>query len=230
MKEAFDFLKHYNYGEDRGPLKPLEEAIVNSHGDENARKEIEAGLIEVLNNKKGSRKGKDYACRKLKIVGTDACVDALAGKLNDNSHSHMARFALQSIPTEAATNALIGALSKVGGELKAGVIGSLGARGDQSAVSAIAGMLGDGNTTIARSAACALGAIGGKEAADALAAAKPSDAIMGDVMDATLSCAEALLESGDKVAALSIYKKLSTNPAKHIKLAATRGMLACAGK
>ncbi len=230
MKEAFDYLKHYYWGEDRGPLQPIDEAIVASHGDEAARKEIESNLIDVLKSK-ASRNGMDYACRKLKVIGSDACIPALAEKLGDKKHSHMARFALQAIPTEAATNALVEALEKVKGELKAGVIGSLGARGDKSAVSAIAGSLGDGDKVVARSAACALGAIGTKDAADALSSAKADASILGDVMDATLTCAENLLAGGDKLAALSIYKKLSSgNPAKHIKLAATRGMLACAGK
>jgi hypothetical protein len=49
-------------------------------------------------------------------------------------------------------------------------------------------------------------------------------------MDASLACAEQLLKSGNPAAALTIYKRIATSkPPKHVQLAATRGMLACAG-
>jgi hypothetical protein len=46
-----------------------------------------------------------------------------------------------------------------------------------------------------------------------------------------LACAEGLLGDGKTVEALVIYKGLANeNQPKHVRLAATRGMLACAGK
>ena len=51
------------------------------------------------------------------------------------------------------------------------------------------------------------------------------------VTDARLSCAEGLLAAGNKGEALAIYKSLvGEGEPKQVKLAATRGMLACAGK
>lgn len=230
MDKAFEYLKTYNWGEDRNALNPIDEAVNSSHGDPEARQRLENRMIEVLQSD-ATRNGKDYVCRKLKVMGTDASVPALAAMLGDASHSHMARYALQSIPGDAASQALIDALDSVSGKLRAGVVGSLGARADNEAVPALSQLLGDGDSVVARAAALALGAIRSPDAAKALADAKPSDEVAGAVLDATLASAESLLASGDKLAALSIYKKLSSvSSARHIKLAATRGMLACAGK
>lgn len=225
MKEALQKLQTYTYGDDPNSLKPIDDAIIASHGDKAARNEIEMALIEVLNSD-ATRDGKDYACRKLKIIGTAASVPTLASLLGKEDHSHMARFALQSIPGDAASNALIDALgdSSISDELKVGVVGSLGARGDDSAVSHIRRLLGSGDKQLATSAANALGAIGTADAAKALGDAPPSDA----VMNATLCCAEGMLRAGDKGGAKTIYQKLLTSKTKQIKLAATRGVLACA--
>ena len=225
MKEALQKLQTYTWGDDRNSLKPIDEAIVASHGDESARNEIEMALIEVLKSD-ATRNGKDYVCRKLKIIGTDASVPTLASMLGDDNHSHMARFALQSIPGEAASNVLIDALgdSSIPDELKVGIIGSLGARGDNSAVAPLSKLLAGGNSQLATAAANALGAIRTTDAAKLLASAEPNDA----VMNATLCCAEGMLRSGDKAGAKAIYQKLLTSKTKQFKLAATRGVLACA--
>lgn len=235
MDEALEFLKSYGFGDDVNEgrcgdkLKPIEEAITASYGDAAARLEIEKKLIEVLKSD-ASRNGKDVVCRKLKVIGTDASVPTLASMLGDENHSHMARFALQSIPGDAAGKALRDAAGSLKGTLKAGVIGSLGARGDNSAVEMLGKLIGDKDNVVANSAALALGAIGTADAAKALADSTPNDAVEANVVDSALSCAEGLLAAGDKSGALAIYKKLKGNSAKHIKLAATRGMLACAGK
>ena len=76
-------------------------------------------------------------CRKLTIVGTAASVPALAGLLGDKDHSHMARYALERIPAPEAGQALREALARLSGNLKIGVISSLGLRRDAAAVSAL---------------------------------------------------------------------------------------------
>ena len=79
-------------------------------------------------------------------------------------------------------------------------------------------------------AAC-LAASAGLPAAKALADAKPADAAKQAATDARFACAEALLAAGKKDEALAIYKTfVGPDQPKQAKLAATRGMLACAGK
>ncbi len=125
LDDAFEALKKYDWGTDRAPLAPIEDAVTAAHGKADARKDLENRLLAALNSDI-SRDAKDYVCRKLTIVGTAASVPALAGLLGDKDHSHMARFALERIPAPEAAQALRDALAKLSGNLKIGVISSLG--------------------------------------------------------------------------------------------------------
>jgi hypothetical protein len=93
-------------------------------------------------------------------------------------------------------------------------------------------LLSDADAAVARSAALALGAIRLPTAARALADAKPeSDEVKTAVIDASLACAEGLLAAGKKMEAMSLYNTLTgEDQPKHVRLAATRGMLACAAQ
>jgi len=230
LDEAFEALKSYDWGTDPKVLEPIDKAVISKDG-ETGRKELEARLAAVLKSDV-SRDAKDYVCRKLMIIGTAASVPALAELLDDKDNSHMARYALERIPSSEAAQAMRSALPKLAGALKVGVIASLGARGDAASVAALAALLADADTAVARAAALALGAIRTPEAAKALAHAKPVDAeVKAATVDASLACAEGLLATGKKAEAQTIYKSLmGENQPKHVRLAATRGMLSVVGK
>jgi HEAT repeat protein len=230
LDQAFEALKTYDWGQDRKVLKSIDEAVVAAHGDDASRAELEKRLAEVLTTDV-SHDSKQFVCRKLMRIGTAASVPTLAGLLSDPKLSHMARYALERIPAAEAGNALRDALSKVKDDQKIGVIASLGVRGEAASVEPLKRLLNDGNPAVAQAAAHALGAIRSSEAAKALTAAKVTDETKAAVADASLACAESILAEGNSAGALTIYKQLLTgNPTQHIKVAATRGMLACAGK
>jgi HEAT repeat protein len=231
LDQAFEALKTYDWGTDINQLKPIDEAVIAAHGNEAASKELEARLAAVL--KTGvSRDAKDYVCRKLMLIGTAASVPTLAELLPNAELSHMSRFALERIPAPEAAAAMRDALPKVNGAVKVGVISSLGVRRDTASVPALAALLADSDAHVAAAAAYALGDIRGAEAGKALAAAKPeSAAVKQAVIDGSLSCAEGLLADGKKAEAMAIYQPLvGDSQPKHVRLAATRGLLACAGK
>lgn len=231
LDQAFEALKTYDWGAERSPLEPINEAVISSRNDAVARKDLEARLIAALKTPI-SRDAKDYVCRKLMQIGTAASVSTVAELLADKDLSHMARFALERNPAPEAGQALRDALPRVAAPLKIGIISSLGQRRDVASVASLASMLNDTDGTIARSAALALGTIRTSEAAKALGNAKataPETQIA--ITDASLSCAESLLSVGNKSEALVIYKSLlGEGQSKHVRLAATRGMLACSGK
>jgi len=231
LDQAFEALTTYDWGVDPKVLSPIDEAVVATQSDPAARKELEDRLIAALKTDL-NRDAKDFVCRKLRVVGTAAAVPALADLLPDKENSHMARYALERIPVPEAAKALRDALPKLDGELKIGVIGSLGVRQDAASVPALTALLGDADTKIARSAALALGAIQAPEAVKALRAATSEDpALRNAVTDAALACAEGLLAAGKKLEAMAVYKSfVGEDQPKHVRLAATRGMLACAGK
>lgn len=230
LEKALETLKTLKYGDDIASLTELDDAIAKAHGNEAATQEIETGLLSILNGE-STHNAKDYACRKLKLVASEASVATLEKMLHDEKLSHMARFALQAMPAAGASKALLNALPKLSGTLKAGVIGSLGVRQDNGAVSTLASLLTNSDATVAKAAASALGAIGSKDAAKALSNAKPHNDAIATAIDSSLACAEKLLAGGDKTGALMIYNQLSKgDQPKHIQLAARRGKLACARK
>ena len=232
VDKAFDALTAFDFGDDVNALKAIDDAIVAAHGNAAASKDLEMRLAAVLTS--GAKRGaKDFACRKLKTVGTAQSVPTLAALLADKELSHMARYALERNTAPEAAVALREGLGKTSGAQKAGVIGSLGARRDAASVAAIAALAGDSDKAIANAAVAALGLIGNAEAAkalDGLAQKAPAE-LKAAVADARLSCAETLLADGNKVAALVIYKSLAgEDQPKEVRLAATRGILAAAGK
>jgi HEAT repeat protein len=229
LADGLEALKKYDWGTDQNSLDPIEEATVASHADATVREDLENRLIAAL---KGglSRDAHDYVCRKLAIMGTAASVPTLAALLGNKATGHMARYALERMAAPEAGKALRNALPTLSGNLKVGVISSLGSRRDGEAVVLLGNSLHDDDAAVARAAALALGAIGN---ADAVTVLQISLKAGGDnkqsAIDALLHCAESLLASGKPSDAAAIYQSLSSDSqGRLVRLAATRGMLACA--
>jgi len=231
LDEAFEALKSYDWGTDRKPLQEIDKSVITSRSDDAMRKDLERRLGEVLTTQI-SRDAKDYVCRKLMIIGTAASVPTLASLLSDKELAHMARYALERIPAPEAAQALRDALPKLTGPLKIGVIASLGVRRDVQSVAPLSLLLTDSDPATGRAAALALGDIRSSEAGKALADAKSvSEKVKPAVSDASLFCAEGLLADGNKAQALAMFKAyVSDEHPKHVRMAATKGVLACAGK
>jgi HEAT repeat protein len=225
LEQAFEALKTYDYGMDRHVLDPIDEAVVTARNDPAASKALESQLVAVLQSK-APRDARDYVCRQLRTIGTAASVPALEALLSDADMSHMARYALERIPDARAGQALERQLRKVNGQLKIGVISSLGTRGQ--GVSLLKPLLQDSDEGVARAAAIALGRIGSADANKALAAAKPRPALAAVFADASMGCAEKLLATGHGKEAKATYERLlKGNPSEFIRQAAERGLKAC---
>jgi len=198
----------YKFGQSRAALAEIEEEIRKAKPAQT--KAIETELLKALNSPKATFECKQFVCRMLRRIGSEASVDSLAGLLTDKKLSNMARFALQGMAGEKVDKVLRDALAKTSGELKIGMIGTVAARGDRKAVAALASLTGDKDNEIARAAIAALGRIGGAEAAKALDSAKVAEGLKNVQYDAALSCAESLLkgQKSDVATAAAIYKKM----------------------
>jgi HEAT repeat protein len=100
-------------------------------------------------------------------------------------------------------------------------------------VAALAALLADADKAVACAAATALGHIGSPEAAQALSdfTKQAPEGVKAAAIDGYLASAEQLLADGKKANAMMIYKSLlGEDQPKHVRLAATRGMLSVAGK
>jgi HEAT repeat protein len=225
LDQAFEALKTYDYGMDRHVLDPIDEAAVTTRNDPAARKALETQLLAALQNS-APLDARDYICRQLRTIGTEASVPALEALLADPALSHMARYALERIPAPQAGKALERQVRKLNGPLQVGVISSLGTRGQ--GVSSLRRLLKHSDDAVARAAAVALGRIGSLDATKALGSAKPRPALAGVFADASLSCAEKLLAAGRVKEAKAAYQQLlQGNPTKLIRQAAERGLQAC---
>src|SRR5579864_5775455 len=80
----------------------------------------ETRLIKVLQSPTASLADKSDACARLKHIGTSHSIRALSVLLTNNDLSMSARYALESMPDNAAGRALLKALPKTSGLLQAG--------------------------------------------------------------------------------------------------------------
>jgi len=163
------------------------------------------------------------ACQQLRICGTAASVAPLAALLPDERVGHAARYALEGMPYAEASAALREAIGRTSGAIKAGLIDSAGWRRDTAATPLIVPLLADADTTVAVAAASALGHIGTPVAAQAL-----EGALQGrnaQVVDAYLTCADAVLAAGDREQASAMYVRvLDSDLPAHIRAAALPGL------
>ncbi len=223
MKE----LQKADWGSMPGSLNVIEAAIVAVPGDEATQKLLEKQFTAILSSDaKGG--AKSYTLRKLSMIATAAAVPAIAPLLTDKEHSHMARFALERIGGPAAVGAIRGAVGKVKGRQKAGMINSLGVLRDAGSTSALVGLLKDSDPQVVSAAATALGRIGTPEAATALGAfhRRAPRGLAVVAASAYLDAAESLLVAGKATKAAAIYRRLEKDKIKVVRLAASRGMIA----
>ena len=189
----------------------------------------EPELLAVLRSADATLKDRMDACRELGVVGTRAAVPVLLEMLPDAEMSHMAIYAMETLPDPAVDTALRDALSELTGRQLTGVIISLGARRDGRAVGPLSGYLDDADPMVAQSAARALGSIGTSAASKALLQGLSSvdDANALSVHEGLLRCAEALSRDGRSRNALDIYQALRALPdADHqVRAGAVRGLI-----
>jgi len=219
-----DEIAKYDYGRSREVLTQLSDFIRGLEGTENL-KAVEKKFIEFLQSD-ATLAGKQFICRNLSIMGTEASAEVLARMLIDPKTADMARYALEQIPGEGVDEVLRKTLPLTKGVEKVGIISTLGLRADAESVPLLAELIGDSDSDVAAAAVAALGQIGTPQARAALAAAR--DTTTGDlqllVLDAYLSCADRLIDEGKNDEALKIYRELYTgNIPQQIRSAALRG-------
>ena len=214
----------YKFGQSRKALSSIEAAIRKASPAE--QKTIEDNLLAALANPKATFECKQFVCRMLRRIGSDKSVAPLGKLLTDEKLSHMARFALQRMPSDKVDLVLRDALGKVNDKLKVGIVSSIADRRDAKAVGALAKLVSSSNADLAGAALAALGRIGGTEAAAAIGGATVGKALQATKADAYLMCADALVAEGKTAAAAAIFNKLSAagNP-KMVRVAAFQGLV-----
>jgi HEAT repeat protein len=222
--DPYESLAKFSYPQGQAPLAPMEALIHKSPVAEYPA--IEAKLVALLQDANTTKDAKRYICRYLGIVGSAACVPAVAELLTDADLSHPARMALEPSAAPEAGAALRAALPKVQGKLLVGVIGSIGARRDPLAVNDLAKYAGDADALVAGTAIAALGQIGTDAAAKVLAGQQVPEPLARTIARAQIEAASRLAEAGSKPAAAAIFRNLTVaQQPVAIRVAALKGLI-----
>jgi len=148
------------WGGDRTHASTIQTLIMDADGSQYGA--FEKKLLAVLADQKCTDFARDFVCRMLKLIGTAASVPALAKLLAGAATADVARYALQAIPGAEANAALRAALGTLKGKAKAGVIGTLSARGDREALAVIKACVAEGGD-VGDAAALAVATLGGAQ-------------------------------------------------------------------
>ncbi len=158
LDDAFEALKKYDWGTDLAAVAADRRRRCRPRTATPQSARIWKTACSPPSRRDLSRDAHDYVCRKLTIVGTAASVPALAGLLGNKANSRTWRVTRSSGSTSPeAGQALRDALGTVSGNLKIGVISSLGLARDAAAVAPLGSLLRTDDPAVARAAALALG-------------------------------------------------------------------------
>jgi len=221
--QTFDF-------KDVGPLMRLRASVFARKDDPRQKQEAEGALLKFVQGSPAPG-GLMAACRALRLIGGPASVPVLAALVLKPETTDPARYALERIPGPEADQALLAALDQTKGDLRRGVVFSLGARGSAGAVPALSRLAGGSDTTIAGDAVKALGKTGGAEAIKSLTGllGKASAPLKAELASALLMAAEGALDAGNKGAAATVYDQvLAANVPEISRQAAFKGSIAAA--
>ncbi len=236
VEEAFQGIARYQFGQSRRALSSMDEYLRCVYDSAEILKKIEKRFLQLLGSDDTTDPGRQYICRKLGVIGTEESVATLAAMLtekatSDIEPSDMARYALERIGGAAVDEALRKALDKTSGNVKAGIINSLGVRRDAKSVGTLRGLILDSDPQIAGAAVAALGQIADAAAAEALAGAreKVSGQLRMLVLDAYLNCADNFISKGKTKRGVRIYDELyAEGMPLQIRIAALNGKVASA--
>ena len=169
------------------------------------------------------------ACRALRLIGGPDSVPVLAALVVKPEATDPARYALERIPGPEADQALLAALDKTQGDIRRGIVFSLGERRSPAAVPALTRLAAGKDPVIAADAIKALGKTGGPDSIRGLSEAlgKAAAPLKSEIASALLLAAEGAVAAGDKAAAAAVYDRVfAANVSPTSRQAAFKGKIA----
>lgn len=231
LEQSFELLKEFKVGTDSTVLIPIERAVIEVQGNENARAALEKRLVAYLGSPYSSVT-RSFVLRQLVLIGSAASVPAVTPLVLDDELSVHARNVLEHVPGPESEKALRDALGQAKGRTRIGVINSVAARRDAASTPVLIKILSE-DPPSAAAAAKALGEIGTPESTKALAAARGKGPAMVQqaVVDGTLIGADRLVATGQRSQAITLLEGLTeASQPEHVRLAARRMLSAMTRK
>ena len=197
-------LQTYRFGDSRSQLVGVERQIAQADGQERLAWELE--LIELLASPHATNEIRSWACALLRTHGTSRAVPELTRHLADPDLRTAVCHALSAIPGAEAELALLEALPGIDDTGKLAVVQALGERRCAAAAGPLRRLCETQNAALAVATLRALGRLGTRASASALAACARTVANADAVDAARLACAQQLAKTGDTDAAVEIYR------------------------
>lgn len=119
------------FGGDRTHATAVSGMVLNAEPEQ--RPVLEKQLLAALGKRELTEAGRLFVCRMLGLIGSAACVPAVAALLHEERTADVARIALDPMPDAAVDEAYRGALGKLTGAALIGLIGSVAKRGEAAA-------------------------------------------------------------------------------------------------
>jgi HEAT repeat protein len=209
LDQAFTALATYDTGSSRAAIVPIDEAIGASLNDPARQAILERRLLGQLADSTPDE-ARIYICQKLRLVGSATAVPALANLLTHPALGDVARGTLEILPCAEAGDALRGAMEKLGGVSRIGVVNSLGRRGDPEDVTLFESLLDHEDVAIVAAAVTAIGRLGTPAAGNVLRRIldNPRSGPRLPLAHAGLECASALIRAGHKDRAVALCDEL----------------------
>jgi type 1 glutamine amidotransferase/HEAT repeat protein len=231
LDSVIESVSQFADGRDTANVKRLETIVRQSMNNKTLKAELEIRFIGALSSETTTKAGKRIVCEQLSLIGTESSIGVLARLIIDEETSDVARFAAERIPSPLIDEMLVEASYKTLGNVRIGIVNTLGVRGDVSPA-VLGEMIDASDPDLTLAAIEALKRIGNKKAMDILA--KKGSKLRGKLYDASvdgyLNCADALLAAGDSAKAMKAYRKVYSNrQSKPLKIAAVNGMIKAAG-
>ncbi len=204
-------LRAYREGADNRALVSIERQVERAAPAE--RPGLEEKLLETVQHPEAGAAARDFSCRMLRRVGSDACVEPLARLLGDERLGPMALYALEGVPGAGADRAIRGAMETTPDRVRLTAIRLAGVRRDAAAVPALQRLAGAADARVAATAVAALGALGTGEAADVLERLRLAEGARAACDRALLECAARMgPEAGERSRAQSICVAIRVSP------------------
>jgi len=226
LEQLISKASDYDWNKSREPLSELEDFIRSVSGSDEVLREIEKQFDKVFDSN-ASLALKQFICRQLSVIGSEASVKTLVSLLNNKDTSDMARYALERIPGEDVDRALREKLIDTTGEIRIGIINSIGVRRDKNAVEMLKDLAEDKDTLTACAAINSLGKIGNDKAAVILSGIKDraGKELKKAVLDSYIICGYGFAERGDAETAGKIFTELYKEDDQLIRVAAFNGLV-----
>jgi len=190
--------------------------------------EIEGALIEAMQDRNADFLARQAACNTLGLMNSTLAIRGMTALLGESKPlSDAARLGLQRITHEAAGDALISGLDFADTGNRVGILVSLGARGEDNGVDALADFARSSDKAESGAALKSLGQVGSTRALKSLRALERNDRLL---LGALNTCAFGLLENGEAGLAASVFQSVLDSPeaTPPMRNAALNGYIAAA--